>query len=50
MGEEVNIYDFKLENVLFSGKFIGINEYGHALLTKNGETIAVHDGRMRLKK
>jgi hypothetical protein len=29
---EVNIYDIKLMNVLNEGKFLGINDHGHAII------------------
>jgi hypothetical protein len=31
-GMQVNIYDIKLQNILHSGIFLGVNEYGHAIL------------------
>ena len=30
--QKVNIFDFKLEKIQNSGTFVGINEFGHALL------------------
>ena len=52
--ERVNIFDIKLEKVLHSGIFKGIDEYGQAILElkKEGtesetETKAIMDGRMR---
>ena len=48
MGEEVNIFDETLTNVLHKGKFIGINSFGHArLLQADGTTIETMEGRMR---
>ena len=47
--QEVNIFDIKLETVLHSGTFIGINEYGHAIIQKEGKQVVVSEGRMRAK-
>jgi len=48
----VIIYDLTLTKVLHKGVFIGLNEYGNAILaeTIDGKTeeITVCDGRMRL--
>ena len=51
INEEVQIWDFKLEKVLAEGKFVGINDFGNAILQQsNGEVKEVHDGRMRKKE
>ena len=47
MNEHVKVYDFKLEKVLEEGKFIGINDFGNAILEKDGKKKEVIDGRMR---
>ena len=48
MGEQVHIFDEALTNIIHTGKFIGINSYGHArLLQADGTTIETMEGRMR---
>ena len=47
MNEEILIFDEKLEKVLNKGTFVGINEFGHALLKTDGEIKTIIDGRMR---
>jgi len=47
LNQQVNIFDESLTKVLYSGTFIGLDEYGHALV-KNGEKIeTLMEGRMR---
>lgn len=47
--EVVKIYDQALVNVLKTGKFLGINHYGHArLLCEDGNEVQLTNGRMRL--
>ena len=41
------IYDIKLENILHKGTFIGIDEFGCAILKNNNTLLKVTDGRMR---
>lgn len=52
INQQVIIYDLTLTKVLHKGLFIGLNEYGNAILaeTIDGKTeeITVCDGRMRL--
>jgi len=44
----VVIYDETLTTVLHKGKFLGINDYGHArLLDEDGSIIETMEGRMR---
>ena len=45
--ENVNIFDLKLEKIIDTGIFKGINQYGHALIEKEREIKAIFDGRMR---
>jgi len=51
LNEEVDIFDETLTNVLHSGKFIGINRFGHAKLQKeDGEKVEMMEGRMRRRR
>lgn len=49
LNEKVAIMDHTLTEVLHEGVFIGINEYGHAKLKKDGSLfiVEVSQGRMR---
>jgi len=37
LDQEVNIYDETLTNVLHSGTFKGLNEFGHALIVNESD-------------
>ena len=49
LNEKVVIFDHTLTEVLHEGVFVGINEYGHAKLMKEGSLypVDVSQGRMR---
>lgn len=48
VGEQINIYDLQLQNVLHTGVFKGIDNFGHVMLeVEGGKTISVMDGKMR---
>ena len=49
LDQHVKIFDFTLKEVLHQGKFVGIDDYGHALLEADGITKSVADGRMRIE-
>ena len=49
-GSRVCIYDNKLENVVREGIFLGVNEYGFALIEDQGNVAVINEGRMREKK
>jgi BirA family transcriptional regulator, biotin operon repressor / biotin---[acetyl-CoA-carboxylase] ligase len=49
LGKEVNIWDEKLENIISTGIFQGVDNYGQAILKQNnGESsVTINKGRMR---
>lgn len=48
LNQDVVIYDGTLTEVLHKGKFIGINDFGHArLLQEEGKVLETMEGRMR---
>jgi biotin-(acetyl-CoA carboxylase) ligase len=49
MGKQIAILDHTLTKTLYTGKFVGINDFGHARIERlDGEVIEVMEGRMRL--